>query len=176
MEQNILYHGADYNPEQWLTRPDILEKDIELMRKAHVNVVSMGIFAWSTLEPEEGRFELDWMGEIIDRLYAAGVRVVLATPSGARPAWMAYRYPEVRRVDADRVRELYGRRHNHCYTSPVYREKVKIIDQQLARRFGRHPGVILWHISNEFGASATASCARRRSGTGCVTATAPWTP
>lgn len=151
MEQTILYHGADYNPEQWLTRPDILEKDIELMQKAHVNVVSMGIFAWSTLEPEEGRFELDWMGEIIDRLYSAGIRVVLATPSGARPAWMAYQYPEVRRVDANRVRELYGMRHNHCYTSPVYREKVRIIDQQLARRFGKHPGVILWHISNEFG-------------------------
>lgn len=151
MEEKMLYHGADYNPEQWLDRPDILEKDIELMQKARVNVVSLGIFAWSTLEPEEGRFELDWMAKIIDRLYAAGVRVDLGTPSGARPTWMAYQYPEIRRVDANRIRELYGMRHNHCYTSPVYREKVQIIDQTLARRFGRHPGVILWHISNEFG-------------------------
>ena len=63
-----LYHGADYNPDQWLDRPDILERDIELMQKAHVNVVSLGIFAWCTLEPEEGRFNLDWMQEIIDRL------------------------------------------------------------------------------------------------------------
>lgn len=151
MEENRLYHGADYNPEQWLDRPDILEQDIELMKKARINVVSLGIFAWSTLEPREGEFHFDWMTEIIDRLYAAGISVILATPSGARPAWMAYQYPEIRRVDANRVRQLYGMRQNHCYTSPVYRDKVKRIDQKLAQRFGKHPGVILWHISNEFG-------------------------
>ena len=146
-----LYHGADYNPDQWLDRPDILARDIELMQKAHVNVVSLGIFAWCTLEPEEGRFNLDWMQEIIDRLYAAGISIDLATPSGARPAWLAKKYPEVMRVNADRTRQLFGARHNHCYTSPVYREKVKQINQTLARRFGRHPGVILWHLSNEYG-------------------------
>ena len=146
-----LRHGGDYNPEQWLDRPDILEKDIELMQKARVNVVSLGIFAWAALEPREGAFDLDWLAEIIDRLYAAGVQIDLATPSGARPAWLAQKYPEVRRVDENRVRELYGMRHNHCYTSPVYREKVKTIDQMLAKRFGRHPGVIMWHVSNEFG-------------------------
>ena len=151
MKANKLFHGADYNPEQWLDRPDILHEDIRLMKEAHINVVSLGIFAWSTLEPEEGRFELDWLAEIIDNLYAAGINVDLATPSAARPAWMAYKYPEVRRVDSNRVRQLYGKRHNHCYTSPIYRQKVKLIDQELARRFGNHPGVILWHISNEMG-------------------------
>ena len=88
-----LYNGEDYNPDQWLDRPDILERDIELMQKAHVNVVSLGIFAWCTLEPEEGRYNLDWMQEIIDRLYAAGISIDLATPSGARPAWLAKKYP-----------------------------------------------------------------------------------
>ena len=146
-----LWHGADYNPDQWLDRPDILERDVEMMRKAHVNIVSLGIFAWSTLEPREGDYQLDWMASVIDRLYAAGISVDLATPSGARPAWMAQKYPEVRRVNADRVRQLFGDRQNHCYTSPVYREKVRLMDQTLARRFGRHPGVIMWHISNEFG-------------------------
>ena len=146
-----LWHGADYNPYQWLDRPDILERDVEMMRKAHVNIVSLGIFAWSTLEPREGDYQLDWMASVIDRLYAAGISVDLATPSGARPAWMAQKYPEVRRVNADRVRQLFGDRQNHCYTSPVYREKVRLMDQTLARRFGRHPGVIMWHISNEFG-------------------------
>ncbi|MBQ2992263.1 MAG: beta-galactosidase [Clostridia bacterium] len=151
MNKPVLRYGADYNPDQWLDRPDILAQDIELMKKAHVNVVSLGIFAWATLEPEEGVYNLDWMSEIIDRLYAAGVSVNLATPSGARPAWMARKYPEVRRVDANRVRQLFGERHNHCYTSPVYREKVKQINQQLALRVGRHPGVIMWHLSNEYG-------------------------
>ena len=147
----VLGHGADYNPDQWLDRPDILEQDIELMKKARVNIVSLGIFAWAALEPEEGRFNFDWMAEIIDRLYAAGVSVNLATPTAARPAWMAKKYPEVRRVNAQRQRELYGDRHNHCYTSPVYREKTRIINQELARRFGRHPAVVLWHINNEYG-------------------------
>ena len=151
MTTPLLRYGADYNPDQWLDRPDILERDIELMRKAGVNVVSLGIFAWATLEPAEGEYHLDWMQTVIDRLYAAGIRVDLATPSGARPAWLAQKYPEVRRVGADRVRELFGERHNHCYTSPVYREKVRQINQTLARRFGRHPGVILWHLSNEYG-------------------------
>lgn len=151
MNAPVLRYGADYNPDQWLDRPDILVQDIELMQKANVNVVSLGIFAWATLEPEEGRYNLDWMAEIIDKLYAAGVSVDLATPSGARPAWLARQYPEVLRVNADRKRILFGERHNHCYTSPVYREKVKQINQQLARRFGRHPGVIMWHLSNEYG-------------------------
>ena len=98
-----------------------------------------------------GVFRLDWMEEVIDRLYAKGIRVILATPSGARPKWLADKYPEVLRVDQARRRQLFGTRHNHCYTSPVYREKVRIINQKLAERFGNHPAVILWHISNEYG-------------------------
>ena len=149
-----MLHGGDYNPEQWLDSPEILEKDIEYFKKAHINEVSIGIFSWSTLEPEEGRFCLDWMQEIIDRLYANGISVILATPSGARPKWMADKYPEVLRVDEYGNRDYFGARHNHCLTSPVYREKVRIIDRMLSERFGKHPGVIAWHISNEFGGAA----------------------
>ena len=151
MSTPVLRYGADYNPDQWLHRPDILAQDIELMKKANVNVVSLGIFAWATLEPAEGQYNLDWMAKIIDDLYAAGVSVDLATPSGARPAWMTRKYPEVLRVGKNRQRNLFGERHNHCYTSPVYREKVKLMNQQLASRFGRHPAVVMWHISNEYG-------------------------
>ena len=146
-----LLHGGDYNPEQWLDRPDILAQDIELMKKARVNTVTLGVFSWSTLEPQEGVYTLDWLADIIHNLYANGIRTILATPSAARPAWLAHKYPEVRRVRADRVRELYNRRQNYCYTSPLYREKVRCIDQKLAQRFGSDPAVILWHISNEMG-------------------------
>ena len=146
---DVLLHGGDYNPDQWLDRPDILERDAEMLAESGCNVVSLGIFAWSTLEPEEGVFRLDWMEQVIDRLYAKRIRVILATPSGARPKWLADKYPEVLRVDKARRRQLFGVRHNHCYTSPVYREKVRIINQKLAERFGNHPAVIMWHISNE---------------------------
>ena len=146
-----MLHGGDYNPEQWLHMPEILEKDIEYFKKAHINEVSLGIFSWSMLEPEEGVFNFEWMGNIIDRLYENGISTILATPTGARPKWMADKYEEVLRVDGARRRQLYGLRHNHCYTSPVYREKTRIMNMELAKRFGNHPGVIAWHISNEYG-------------------------
>lgn len=146
-----MLHGGDYNPEQWLHSPEILEKDIEYFKKAKINEVSLGIFSWAMLEPEEGVFHFEWMEEIINRLYENGISTILATPTGARPKWMADKYPEVLRVDATRHRNLFGVRHNHCYTSPVYREKTRIMNMELAKRFGNHPGVIAWHLSNEYG-------------------------
>lgn len=146
-----MLHGGDYNPEQWLDQPEVLEEDIRLFRKAHINCVSLGIFSWAKLEPEEGVYDFDWLDEIIDRLYANGIYTVLATPSGARPQWLAQKYPEVLRVRPDGLRNFYGHRQNHCYTSPLYREKVTQIDTRLAKHYANHPAVILWHISNEFG-------------------------
>ncbi|MDD3279599.1 MAG: beta-galactosidase [Lachnospiraceae bacterium] len=151
LKPGTLLHGGDYNPEQWLDRPEILEEDIRCMKYAHINCVSLGIFAWAKLEPQEGVFDFSWMHEIIDRLYREGIHVILATPSGARPRWLSDRYPEVLRVDVNRHRNLFGERHNHCLTSPIYRKKVHILNKKLAEEFGSHPGVILWHISNEYG-------------------------
>jgi beta-galactosidase len=144
-------HGADYNPDQWLQYPEVLEEDIRLMKLANCNVMSVGIFSWAALEPEEGVFTFDWLDRILDTFAENGIYAFLATPSGARPAWMSQKYPEVLRVNANRVRNLHGLRHNHCYTSPVYREKVAIINRKLAERYAYHPAVIGWHISNEYG-------------------------
>ena len=76
------------------------------------------MFSWAFLEPEEGVFRLEWLKEVIDRLYENEIVVMLSTPTAARPRWMAEKYPEVLRVNAARERNLYGERHNHCYTSP----------------------------------------------------------
>lgn len=145
-----ILHGADYNPDQWLDRPDILEQDIQLMHQSGMHVMSIGIFSWAKLEPAEGQYDFLWLDMILDRLYAEGISVILATPSAALPAWMSQAYPEVLRMDENRVRHLHGGRQNHCFTFPVYREKVRTIDTLLARRYGRHPAVIAWHVSNEF--------------------------
>lgn len=145
-----ILHGADYNPDQWIETPEIWDEDIRLMKLSGCNVMSVGIFSWSNLEPAEGNFEFSWLDTIIDKLYENGIFVVLATPSGARPAWMSMKYPEVLRVGANRVRNLHGLRHNHCYTSPVYRKKTALINRKLAERYKDHPAILVWHISNEF--------------------------
>ncbi len=145
-----LWHGGDYNPDQWLHRPDVLEDDLRLMKLSGCNSMSVGIFAWAALEPEEGRYEFGWLDERMDALHKAGVHVVLATPSGGKPNWMAAKYPEIRRVNKSGQRELQHRRHNHCFTSPVYREKVAAINARLAERYAEHPALALWHLSNEY--------------------------
>lgn len=146
-----LLHGADYNPDQWLDRPDILAKDIELMKQTNCNVMSIGIFSWSALEPVEGEFQFEWLDNVLDNLADNGISVFLATPSGARPAWLSERYPDVLRVNSSRVKQLHGERHNHCYSSPNYREKVSIMNAKLAERYSQHPTVVGWHVSNEYG-------------------------
>ena len=148
---NGFLHGGDYNPEQWLKYPEILKQDIEYMKAAHCNTVTMGIFSWAFLEPEEGKYNFEYFEEIVQNLTDNGINIILATPSGARPRWMAQKYPEVLRVDKNGVKRQYGERHNHCPSSPVYRKKVADIDKKLAQRFKDNPNIILWHISNEFG-------------------------
>lgn len=144
-------HGGDYNPEQWFDRPDILEEDIKMMKKAGINSATLGVFSWSVYEPSEGKYNFKWLTDIMDNLYKNGIYTVLATPSGARPAWLDEKYPEAMRVDNYGHRNHHGFRHNHCMSSPVYREKVANIIKKLVECAGKHPGLVMWHISNEFG-------------------------
>ena len=115
MEKKILFpqiggimHGGDYNPEQWLDRPDILGEDIRMRKKSGMNCATLGVFSWSTYEPREGEFHFAWLHDIMDKLYANGIYTILATPSGERPAWLDETYPECRRVDSYGVREHHG--------------------------------------------------------------------
>ncbi len=144
-------HGADYNPEQWIDTKEIWDVDMDLMHKANCNEMTVGIFSWAKLEPKEDQYDFSFLDEIIEKVAANGGKVILATPSGARPHWMADKYPEVLRVGPDGVKEHFRARHNHCFTSPIYREKVQKINRLLAQRYGNHPAVVAWHISNEFG-------------------------
>lgn len=144
-------HGADYNPDQWLAYPEVLAQDPEMMHDAHCNCMSVGIFSWAMLEPKEGEYHFEELDYFIKNLASKGVKTILATPSAARPRWLAEKYPEVRRVNKSGVREQYNTRHNYCYTSSIYREKTAAIDRLLAERYGNNPNVILWHISNELG-------------------------
>ena len=145
-----ILHGGDWSPEQWLHEPGVIDEDFRLMEKAGCNTFSLGIFAWSSLEPAEGRFEFAWLDDILNRMAARGYYAFLATPSGGKPRWMSEKYPEVRRINRAGQREPHGGRHNHCFTSPVYREKARIINTKLAERYRGHKALAGWHISNEY--------------------------
>jgi len=144
-----IWHGGDYNPEQWPR--ETWTEDIRLMKEAGVNVATLGVFSWVSLESEEGRYTFDWLDEIIDLLWSNGIHFVLATPSAAPPAWLTKKYPETLRVGPDRVRRLHGNRVNYNYSSPVYIQKSVEMAAKLAERYGNHPGLAMWHVSNEYG-------------------------
>lgn len=145
-----MLHGADYNPDQWQDCPEVLEEDMRLMKEAGCNIMSIGIFSWAMLEPEDGVYDFSYLDKTMNMLAENGIYACLATPSGARPAWMSKAYPEVLRVDGNGIRNLHGGRHNHCFTSPIYRRKVREMNTRLATRYKDHPSLAVWHISNEY--------------------------
>lgn len=145
-----ILHGADYNPEQFLYHPEVLSEDIRLMKLAGCNIMSVGIFAWAALEPREYEYHFEWLDEVLDRLAENGIGVLLATPSAARPVWMTQKYPDVARTDERGRRQRHGGRQNHCSSSVTYRKKVTEINTLLAKRYGHHPAVRGWHVSNEY--------------------------
>ena len=104
-------HGGDYNPEQWTPAfgyedEAIWREDMRLMRLAHVNVATVGVFSWVSLQPDEDSFTFEWLDTVLEKLHAAGRYVCLATPSAAQPAWMSQKYPDVLRAD-DRGRRVH---------------------------------------------------------------------
>ncbi|MBM0066286.1 beta-galactosidase [Bacillus gibsonii] len=147
---NGLLYGGDYNPDQWQAYPEVLQKDVELMKLANVNAVSVNIFGWAAIEAEEGTYTFGWLDDVMDNMASIGGHILLSTPSGARPAWLSKKYPEVLRVNEKRQKQLHGQRHNHCFTSPIYREKTAALNKMLAERYKDHPALIMWHVSNEY--------------------------
>src|SRR6266536_3308335 len=102
-----IWHGGDYNPEQW--PPATWDEDMRLMQASYFLVPALGVFSWVALQPSEDTFTFDWLDTVVDKLSAAERYVCLATPTAAQPAWMSRAYPDVLRADADGQRPLRGR-------------------------------------------------------------------
>ncbi len=144
-----LWYGGDYNPEQWA--PEVWAEDVELMRRAGVNLVTLGVFAWSSLEPSSGRYSFGWLDEVLDLLHRNGIRVDLATPTASPPPWFSLAHPDALPVRADGVRLTHGSRDTYCACAPAYREAAAGIARALGERYAGHPAVAMWHVHNEYG-------------------------
>lgn len=146
---DALAYGGDYNPDQW--SEETWHEDIRLMREAGVNMVSLPIFSWPQLEPEPGVYDWAWLDRIIELLWKAGIAIDLATATATPPSWLLRAHPEMAPWDADGHRLEFGSRQTYCPSSPIWRENVARMTRAMAERYGEHPGLAMWHISNEYG-------------------------
>ena len=141
--------GVSWYPEQW--PEDRWDKDLAMMKATGFNTVRMAEFAWSRMEPEEGRFDFAWLDRAIAAARAHGMMVVLGTPTAAPPAWLTQKYPDVLRVDEDGTRAGHGARRQFSFASQRYRDFCRQIATEMAKRYGHNPAVVGWQIDNEVG-------------------------
>ena len=140
--------GCAWYPEHW---PESRwPEDLRLMREARMSFVRMAEFAWSRIEPEEGRFELEWLERAVEAASAVGLRVVLGTPTASPPMWLVQKYPEVLAVGPSGLRRRPGSRSHYSPASERYRQHCRRAAEAMARRFGKHPAVLGWQIDNEY--------------------------
>lgn len=142
-----LLYGGDYNPEQW--PESVWKDDVRLMKQAGVNFVSVGIFSWAKLQPDEKTYTFDWLDRLMDLLAANGIWADLATATASPPPWMS-RYPDLLAVDADGSTYSHGSRQHYSPSSPTYRKFAEALVKKLAARYGKHPALAAWHINNEY--------------------------
>lgn len=141
--------GCDYNPEQW--DPAVWREDVALMRETGVDLVAINIFGWSALQGPDGTFDFSALDEVIELLHGADIRVNLGTATASPPPWLTERHPEILPVMEDGTTRYPGGRQAWCPSSPVFRRYALALVEAVAERYGEHPAVELWHVSNELG-------------------------
>ncbi|MCR4850332.1 MAG: beta-galactosidase [Lachnospiraceae bacterium] len=161
-EQNkvkkILY-GGDYNPEQW--PEEIWQEDMRLFGLAGIDIVTLNVFNWANLQPSEEEYDFSKLDKIMNLVRENNIKVCMATSTGAHPAWMATRHPDILRVEKDGMKRRFGARHNSCPNSPTYRKYAVALASKLAERYKDYDNIVAWHVSNEFGGECVCdNCAK----------------
>jgi len=144
-----MYFGADYYPEHW--KEENWEKDADLMKRANMNVVRLAEFAWSKIEPQEGKFDFSWLDKAINVLVRKGIKVVLGTPTAAPPKWMMDKHPDIYNVDGYGNTRGFGSRRHYCYNSEIFQQFTRRIVIEMGEHYKNNSNIVAWQIDNEFG-------------------------
>jgi beta-galactosidase len=148
-QRGTIVFGCDYNPEQWPR--EVWSADVALMAEAGVTMVAINIFGWASLEPRAGEYDFSALDEVVALLHSHGIRINLGTGTSSPPPWLSTEHPEILPVMADGTTRWPGGRQAWCPSSPVFREHALRLVGAVAERYGSHPAVALWHVSNELG-------------------------
>lgn len=144
----VLY-GGDYNPEQW--PEEIWEEDMRLFKEAKIDVVTLNVFSWAMLQPNEEKYDFSKLDKIMKLVKKNNINVCMATSTAAHPAWMARKYDDILRVEKNGMKRRFGSRHNSCPNSPTYRKFASKLVEKLAKRYKDYDNIVAWHVSNEYG-------------------------
>lgn len=144
-----IVYGGDYNPEQW--DEATWEEDMRLFKLAGIDILTLNVFSWAAIQPSEDTYDFDRLDRIMELVRKNGMKVCMATSTGAHPAWMAKRHPDILRVDFEGRKRKFGGRHNSCPNSPTYRKYAPLLAEKLAERYKEYDNIVVWHIANEFG-------------------------
>lgn len=146
--QKVLY-GGDYNPEQW--PEEVWEEDMRLFGLAGIDIVTLNVFSWASIQPGEDTYDFSRLDKILNLVEKNGLKVCMATSTGAHPAWMAHRHPDILRTEFGGMKRKFGGRHNSCPNSPTYQLYAPRLAGKLAERYKDRKSIVAWHVSNEYG-------------------------
>lgn len=150
---NNLHLAVDYYPSQWDAKT-YWEDDASRMRAANITHIRIGEFDWALYEPEDGKYDWTDLDRSFDLLHRHGLKVILGTPSETPPLWAVKNY-DILGWDQYRRPRLFGSRHHFSFSSQDYRKLNKRVTEALARRYGSHPALSAWQLSNEYGCHST---------------------
>ena len=148
--------GVAYYPEHW---PESRwSTDARLISQMGIDLVRVGDFAWSRLEPRRERFDLSWLEEAIEVLTNHDLRVILCTPTAAPPPWLFNRHPDMVPVDRQGNPWNIGSRRHVCLNHRAYNKYVRRVVTELAKTFGGNPDIYAWQVDNEMGTYGSGRC------------------
>jgi beta-galactosidase len=148
LNDHILFGAAYYHEYQPSPR---LSEDMRLMKEAGFTVIRVGESVWSTWEPRNGVFDLEWLAPVLDEAHTHGIRVILGTPTYAVPMWLARLYPEINVQRQTGQAMGWGARQEMDYSHPAFLFHAERVIRRIVSRYAEHPAVIGFQVDNEPG-------------------------